>query len=379
MKDLFSHLPAANIENRRAIYEALGRARHSIGLKWLNETEPGEDPQDRLSHSLALLALGNSSQTGTITRSLVLGKVSERRFVSRVLATMRQVRPKKILQQALSDGDDVVRLNAIRRLGRSRVRATREVLLELTKSDKVHVRQEASKLLAKGRHRLDLEILNQLPEPMRSQLYVSAASRHPRKMKKVVKSDVFSSDRLKRSASLAAMVHILSYREFKRIQKKITKRFKKDIVPELAMTLALYNQEDGWIMLDTLDKDELERSIGVLAAYVGAGRRRSKISTVQAERLGGRFEAWMQTDLLTKEYETRVIDSLAVLEPNVALNIARKRIQLKDGPGLRAALRYLAKHGDINDLPPLIALLKTKLSEDSLAKALTTAATLCQH
>ena len=80
--------------------------------------------------------------------------------------------------------------------------------------------------------------------------------------------------------------------------------------------------------LDTLDEDELERAIGVLAAYVGAGRRRSEISTAQAERLGGRFSVWMQTDLLTKEYEARVIDALAVLEPNVALNIARKRIQL---------------------------------------------------
>ena len=379
IRDLVAHLPTATPENRRAIYEALGRARHSVGLKWLSEHEPSEDPQDRLSHSLAMLALGNGSQTGTITRSLLLGKVTERRFVSRVLATMRQVRPKRILKQALSDADDVVRLNAIRRLGRSRSRATRKVLLELTKSDKVHVRQEASRLLASGRHRLDLEILNELPEPMRSQLYVSAASRRPRKMKKVIKSDVFSKDRLKRSASLAAMVHVLSYREFKRIQKKITKRFKKNIAPELAMTLALYNQEDGWMTLDTLDEDELERSIGVLAAYVGAGRRRSEISTAQAERLGSRFEAWMQTDLLTKEYEARVLDALAVLEPNVALNIARKRIQLKDGPGLRAALRYLKKHGDISDLSPLFALLKSKLSEESLAKALTTAATLCQY
>ena len=160
MRDLFSQLSTANPENRRAIYEALGRARHSIGLKWLNETEPGIDPQDRISHSLALLALGNGSHTGTITRSLVLGKVSERRFVSRVLATMRQVRPKTILKQALSDADDVVRLNAIRRLGRSRFRTTREVLLELTKSDKVHVRQEAARLLASGRHRLrDLKSL----------------------------------------------------------------------------------------------------------------------------------------------------------------------------------------------------------------------------
>ena len=379
MPYLIRHLERADPFTRQAIYLAIGRARHSDSLRLLSQRPRPADSGDRLALSLSLLALGDGSKTGTIAKALQFGTVSERRMVSATLAQMKQVRPVTILKPALRDVDDVVRLAAVSNLGRFRSRYTRNILIELTKSDKLDVRRDAAALLVKWRHRLDHKMLLEQPEPMRSQMYVIAASRRSAQITRSLNKDVFSKDRLRRSASLASMVHVTPLKRFRRLQKRLRKRFGKDIEAELAMTLALYDDEDGWAALDKLDTNELERAVEVLAAYVGVGHRKAGLSVAQAERFGSRLEAWMLTGILNGKYESRVFAALTIMESSVALSVARKRILHKDGAGMRAALEILSQRGDPSDIPSIVSILGAEPSAKTRIEALIVAAKLCRY
>jgi len=379
MNDLAAHLKVSNAARRGSIYQAIGRARHSESLRLLLAIPRPEASSERLSLALGLLSLGDGTRSATITAALKLGTVAERRAVSHALAKMKQVRPYRMLKPALKDVDDVVRLAAVTRFSRRPLSSLRTHLLALSQSDKIDVRREAAQLLVRGRYRVNYKIILDQPEPMRSQMYVIGATRRSSQITRSLKKDVFSKDRLRRSASLAAMAHVMPFKRFRRVKKRLDSKFGKGIAPELAMTLAIYDEDDGWAALDKLDANELERAVEVLMAYVGAGPRWAGLSVGHAARFANRLEAWMTTGILSGAYERRLLKALFIMEPDVSINVARKRLEFKDGGGLQEALRLLSLRGEVSDVPKIIGVLEKPLRPETRISALLSASRLCRY
>lgn len=378
MKALRTHLRAAGPKMRGAIYQAIGRARHSESLRILLGVARPSDERERLALALGLLSLGDGTRSATITRALRFGPVAERRMLSHALAQMNQFRPRRMLRFALQDDDERVRLSAVTQLSRRPARSIRKILVTLTQSDHDDVRRAAAALLLRGRYRLDSKVLTELPEPMRSQLYVSAAARTAARITHSLKRDVFSKDRNQRNASLASMVHVMPLKRFLVVQKKLKRKFKKSIGPELAMVLALYDQTKGWSALDQLQPKELERAIEVLIAYTGAGRRRAGLSLGHAARFANRFEAWMTTSILRGETEQQLLEIMQSLEAELAHALALKRLEFQNGPGLHAALNLISSAGSVSDVSKIIAIYRNHRNPKTRVLMLRSAALLCR-
>lgn len=126
---------------------ALGLAGQADGLRALRERRI----PPTATRALALLALGDGTQTGTVTRALVgPGSAAERARVAAYLGMIRAVRAREILEVALIDPEPLVRLEAAKPLAKLRHPKARRVLAELARSAPEPIRGAAVEANAKA-------------------------------------------------------------------------------------------------------------------------------------------------------------------------------------------------------------------------------------
>ena len=94
---------------------AVGFSRRADALGVLRARPGSKTAEIGLGKSLALLALGDGSQTGTIAKALSSDDVERRRRTERALARMHQRRPALLLETAMVDPDEEVRSLAAER------------------------------------------------------------------------------------------------------------------------------------------------------------------------------------------------------------------------------------------------------------------------
>lgn len=126
---------------------AMGLAGQSEALRALRERRITARP----ARSLALLALGDGSETGTVTRALLgPGSPAERARVAGYLAQLRAVRAREILELALTDPEPLVRLEAARPLARARHPRARRVLADLARNAAEPIKSQAAEASARA-------------------------------------------------------------------------------------------------------------------------------------------------------------------------------------------------------------------------------------
>ncbi len=119
---------------------ALGLAGQAEGLRALRERRIPRTA----ARSLALLALGDATETGTVTRALVgPGSAAERARVATYLGMIRAVRARELLEVGLIDPEPLVRLEAAKPLAKLRYPKARRVLVELGRSAPEPIRAAA--------------------------------------------------------------------------------------------------------------------------------------------------------------------------------------------------------------------------------------------
>lgn len=130
---LGARIPGADARGRLAMIDALGETRGAAALAVLRPLPPAEGRRLRLARSLALLALGDGSETGTVAAALAPTEPeARRRFVAQRLVRMAHWRPRALLQSYARDADPWLRFwaseYALSRGWRSGTARVRELL-----------------------------------------------------------------------------------------------------------------------------------------------------------------------------------------------------------------------------------------------------------
>lgn len=126
---------------------ALGLSGQAEGLRALRERRIARTA----NRSLALLALGDGTESGTVTRALLgPGSATERARVASYLGMIRAQRAREILELGLIDPEPVVRLEAAKPLAKLRYPKARRVLNELARSAPEPIRSQAAEANARA-------------------------------------------------------------------------------------------------------------------------------------------------------------------------------------------------------------------------------------
>lgn len=375
--DLGVHLAAGDDERRYDILMALFATRQGSALRVASQPLADPGPLAHLGRALALLGLGNGSETGTIAFALAAGPIELRRRAARALGQMRQVRPQTMLYEALEDEDPEVRLWAGRSLLPTGSTKARRALVDLARVGPRVIRLRAARTLADERVRTRPEDLDKLPEPMRGRLLVSEVARGRRAIDRRLPSMLGDADGLRRAAAFAALAFAESPVRMRKLASTAVKRFGAAAEAELGMALALAGEADGYAALDKADAAAAGQAVAVLWAFTGAGERRASRPVEDARRIAKRVERWLKSGRLGDKEASRALRALEVLDPSTAAETARVRLRAGDGWGLRTSLRILGRHGEDDDVPLVVAAANRELEARTQAEAWRAAARIC--
>jgi len=121
---------------------ALGLTGQAEALRVLREHRFAKGTS--VARALALLALGDGTETATIAHALEVGDPGQRARIVVYLGALRTVRSRDLLEKALSDPDAAVRLEAARPLAKARHPRARRVLLEIARTGAEPLRAAAT-------------------------------------------------------------------------------------------------------------------------------------------------------------------------------------------------------------------------------------------
>lgn len=377
--DLLANARGAQaVSSALSSYMALGLSRHADALKRLRGLPP-PPPAERLGRALALLALGDASGTGTVAWGLTEAPVEVRRQTASMLARMRQVRPRRLLYEALTDEDPEVRLIAAEVNVKHYSRRARRVLGALLTQGPAPLRARAAQALYDVGRRFGPKDLAALPPRLRGPSVVRAhlASRRPNP--RVMRNLLPSRDDAVRAGAFASLVAAggTSASLLKRYAKVAVASRGVAAQAQLSMALALLGETPPLDALAALPSAGAGAAVEVLWAFCQAPAPHHRLDPEHAARLASVFEAWTQQARLDPDHQARALVALARAEPSVGLRLARTLISAGGpGPAWTAALRIVAEQGGAPDAQVLLSRLGV-LPPEAAASAVRAAGAVC--
>lgn len=371
---LIQRTKSADEEIAFSAFLAIGLSRHADALRLLRDAPRPKSPVVRLGRSLALLAIGDGTETATISHALYEGTVGERRRTAAALAQMRQKRPQLMLFAALEDPDELVRLEAARVLwsGSARVR---RVLTETFKSGSTTaVKSRAASAMLRAGYGFRPEDMASLSASQKMRATIGDAARGRRLSLRSLSAQIRAADPLLRAAAFAAvaLAGADSPAQLKKLEKTL---MPKEPIPEAIAALALIDAANVKA-LETLDRAGIERALAVFYVFTSANLARAQLDPDHAGQIARVAEGWIARDQLDEASVARAIRIMERFDPFAGLLLARARLSSADGKAVRAAVRVIGRSGSLGDLPPLVALAKNS-SPQTRSEALRAAARVC--
>jgi hypothetical protein len=373
---------ARSAEDELAFYAylAVGLSRHSEALRLLRDAPRAGSPTKRLGRSLALLALGDGSESATISTALFGGPLADRRRAARALSHMPQKRPRMMLYGALEDADDQVRLSSSRVLFQVESIRARRALLDLFRLRTDAVQKQAVRALLKSGYLFKPDEMAMLTQVQRIQSIVVDAARGRRSNLKLLGPQIRSTDEVVRGAAFAALALLGPDQApgLHKAEKLIRAKQNMGANAELSMSLALMNDAQAMGSLDGFDKPAIDHALMVLIAFASVGPPKSQLEPDQAGQLARAIESWIQRGLLDEPQISRAIRSMERCDPLASLKLARTRLSSGPGESLRTAVRLIGRSGSLADIPQLMDIAK-KESAGLRSEAFRAAARVCSR
>lgn len=336
-------------------YLVLGFSRHAAALKLLR-AHPDPDPDHRLPRALALLALGDASETGTVARALLEGAPPERLRTAEVLGRMRQVRPRMMLYDALVDPEPAVRAAAARVLVGHGSRRARRALEALIRDGTPALQATAAEVLFAHRVPLTAQEEARLPPELRGQAvvrgYLGARRRDPRALRQALASR----DPQLRAGAMAALAAAggTSAPALMRLTKASEASLGPVVAAERMAALALEGESIGLKALPALDPEGARAAVEVFWAFSGARAPYHRLEADHAAAWARVGAQWAARGDLTPAHEGHLIRALYRADPGAGLTLARDRLRAAAGPARAAAVDVLADGGDQADVARLV-------------------------
>lgn len=379
----YSENAVASLLSRRDSYSvfraarlALGLSKHAKGLRKLKEKPPSAS--ERLPNAVALLALGDGSESATIAHHLFEGKAPTRRWLVSALSNMPHKRPRMLLYQAMQDPDPVVRMVSAEVSLRYGSRRARRVLRKLLKEGPKPYRVQVAQSLLMRRHRFAPDELAKLPESFQVQAIVGSEIR--RAKLRSTRLQALSSYAPRRSAALAILAAsgLESVAGFKRLAPRLRKKFGPSADAEVTMALALLNDPKALSALPGLPTELAMSAERVLWGFSGAGVPYNRLGVEHSIALARALEGWVVRGNLSSRAQARAMRALEAAESTGALLLARARLMGPPGAALLTAIKLVGNYGTARDIQPLIAVGQRGPAEVS-TEAWRAAALLCRR
>jgi hypothetical protein len=361
-------------------YLAVGLSRHSEALRMIRESSRPASQTKRLGRALALLALGDGSDTGTITLSLLQGTAADRRRVARALSFMPQKRPRMMLYGALEDTDSQVRLSSSKVLFQVESIRARRALIDLFRNGSDAEKKRAGRVLLKSGYLFKPDELMMLAPVQRAQSMVLDAVRGRRSNLRLLGQQIRSNDDAVRTAAFASLALLGTDQTagLRKAERLIRAKNNPDANAELLMALALMNDPSSMASLESFDRQAAERAVGVLWAFAAAGPPKSQLEPDHAGQLARAIEVWIQRGRLDEPEVARAIRSLERCDPLAGLRLARTRLGGAEGESLRTAVRVIGRSGSVSDVVALMGVAK-KDNADLRSDVWRAAARVCRR
>lgn len=361
----------------RASFLALGFSRHATALKALRDLREVGSGQ-RLGRALALLALGDGSESGTVAWALYRGPVEVRRSTARVLAEMEQSRPRRMLFEAMLDEDPQVRLTAAEVQIHRYSRRARRVLHELMVQGPEPLVAPAAQALYATNIPFRTDELQRLPDPLKGPMQVRLHMASRRRSAQSLKGKLPSTDRFVRAGAFAALAVSgdASAAVVRRFAKVALAARGASAEAQLRMCLALMGDAEAIETLVALQGEEARAAVDVFWAFSGARASDHRLDAEHAAKLARGVESWLQRGFLDPVREAQVIEALHRADPLVGLQVARRRLVGGPGAGWQAALEVVRLSGIGADSDALLRQLPTLAATDA-ARALRVARAVC--
>lgn len=354
-----------------------GRSGHAEALRLVRQVTPRQNLEVQVGRSLALLALGEGSETGTIAGALETAPASLRLEIVHALARMKHPRPRELLRGALDDPQPEVRLAAAEGLVRVRSMMGRRVLLDLSRTAPEPLKARAAKVL--GSSRWASAHLDAIPRDLVGRAEAKLAARGRRDVTRRARGLLISTEAAQRTGAFAALA--VSREEtpesLERLARRAASKNGPEVDAELAMAQVLMGDEGAIEKLEALDATLAPNAIAVLWNAAGASDPEAPLTGPAITRLFRLLERWTVSGVLGDRDAARAIDAAAALGQRAARPLARARLLGPDGRALVAAVRALSRAGAIEDVRALIDLSRRKISEETRVEAYRAADRLC--
>lgn len=358
------------------LWLALGRTQDASALVAMRALRPSSALEDRLGHALSLLALGDGSETGTITQVLTSGPEPARLQVATELTHLWGVRPRDLLYPVLEDPSPEVRLVAARHLSSWSTRA-RRALQELSDGPEASLRAQALEALVERGQRLPMDRVQRLSPPYRARALLKEASRGSSLANRELRQDLKSSDAATRTFALAALAALAgeSADSLKRLAERA--RPAGDLEPELSMARLLLGDRGAQETLRGADREGIQRAVDVLWLFTASKLKTANPDATVVSAFLPVTEAWLIQGKPEEPVAARLFQAVEVLDADFALRLARARILGPAGLSFERACQNLARGGQLRDAETLLAAARRLSDEEARASALTAAARIC--
>ena len=336
--------------HRIAAYGAFGLARHAEGLQLITAAGAPRDPEGRLGHALATLALGADTDTGTVADAMTSPDVVRRRNTMWVLSRMMHVRPRRMLYAGLRDRDSEVRLTAAEALIRYRSRSARRILLQVIESGPSSLRPRALEALIGIGHRFRRSVLKKLNPDDGARAFARGEGRPS--LSELGRLIGGKKPGLRAGALAVAAAHPdATPKWLARVGRK-ARRFNQGARGELAMAGALLGDEKAQRRLPGLEGRARAGGLRVLVAFAETPSVETRIDTATADRVAAGVAAWWPT--LTEAERARVLKSLGAIDAPTSVRFVRRVLGDTKGAALAAAAVVLSTHGSATDALALL-------------------------
>lgn len=363
-------------EPRLPLWLAMGRTQDAAALVALRGIPPSRSLEDRVGHALSLLALGDGSETGTITAALASGPEALRGRTATELAGLWGARPRDLLYPVLEDPSPAVRLVAARHLSAWSTKARRK-LQELADGPEAALRAQALETLVERGQRLPLERVQRLSPPHRARALMREASRGNALAAKELRQDLRSSEAVVRTLALSSLAALGAETAESLSRLAAKARPAGDVEPELSVARLLLGDRTAQDGLRDAGPEGIGRAVDVLWHYTSSKLKTANPDAAVVAALLPLAERWLTSGVLPDPLAVQLFQVVEGFDPELALRVARTTILGSAGLGFERACLSLSRSGLPADVDALLASARRLSDEEGRAAALAAAARIC--
>lgn len=325
------------------------------------------------ARSVALFALGEGSESATVSAALSEASGDARFEIAQVLGKVRQPRAREILEGLAGDPDVRVRLAVAESLIGQRSARARKILLDLMHAADPEIAARAGRILSESH--FSQGSMEELPSSLQTRAAVRLAAKGHKDVIAKARLDVALADHDRRATALAVLVIAPDETpaSIEKAAKKALDRYGPRAALEVKMAQALLGEAAALPALEAADPAFQPGPAQVLIAFSEAGRAHAALPREQAARLVSAVARWKLDDKLWG----RFVQALAVVAEDSALEMVRPRLSGAEGPALVSALTVMGQVGRKADVPAMIDTARRPLSAEVRAAAFAAAARLC--